>query len=529
MEIQYLKPNVVIEPLVNRWYAWSHLISPLTACLNIANKQINIMESYIDSPEAHQAAAKNIKLLGGPFMDYEEDKTKEIKKLKDETLSISGDYIQLSRALKSLQRMLAECAVGQSLDSLYPKIPDPLKGYVELAYDLSNQPTFRIYEPLLYKSKYYHKKSQSIALWLTENDERPFVFSTPKLDNDNVIHLSITFDSYLIDELSKMKTVPGNVENMADLLDIKPSQMALFKSFFHADPPPKYVSYTGDKVRMRYFGHACILVETEKTSILVDPLISYYGYESTTSRFSDIDLPDKIDYVLITHNHQDHLLFETLLPLRHKVKNVVVPKSNGRLQDPNLKLMLNAIGFNNVLEIGEIESVDFSDGRILGLPFLGEHADLDIQSKLCYHVKFGKFSVLFAADSRVFEPAVYKHIHRIIGDIDVIFLGMECDGAPLSWVYGPLLSESLAWEKDQSRRLNGSNCDNGLSLVDIFNPSEVYVYAMGMEPWLKFISSIKYDEFSNPIIESSQLITTCTDKGIFAERLYGEKELFHTK
>ena len=24
----YLRPNVQIDPLVNQWYAWSHLISP---------------------------------------------------------------------------------------------------------------------------------------------------------------------------------------------------------------------------------------------------------------------------------------------------------------------------------------------------------------------------------------------------------------------------------------------------------------------------------------------------------------------
>ncbi|HSN86611.1 MAG TPA: hypothetical protein VL025_07620 [Thermoanaerobaculia bacterium] len=27
----YLRPNVVAEPLVDHWYAWSHLIPPVTA------------------------------------------------------------------------------------------------------------------------------------------------------------------------------------------------------------------------------------------------------------------------------------------------------------------------------------------------------------------------------------------------------------------------------------------------------------------------------------------------------------------
>ena len=46
-------------------------------------------------------------------------------------------------------------------------------------------------------------------------------------------------------------------------------------------------------------------------SALFDPVLSY-TYESGISRYTYDDLPDRIDYVLVTHNHQDHILFETL-------------------------------------------------------------------------------------------------------------------------------------------------------------------------------------------------------------------------
>ncbi len=83
---------------------------------------------------------------------------------------------------------------------------------------------------------------------------------------------------------------------------------------------------------------------------------------------------------------------------------------------------------------------------------------------------------------------------------------MECDGAPLSWLYGPLLTEELERNKDQSRRLAGSNYEKGITLIDIFHPKETYVYAMGMEPWMKFISTISYTEASNPIVQSNLLV-----------------------
>jgi L-ascorbate metabolism protein UlaG (beta-lactamase superfamily) len=281
---------------------------------------------------------------------------------------------------------------------------------------------------------------------------------------------------------------------------------------------------------MRYFGHACILVETADLTILVDPLISYYGYHSDIDHFSDMDLPEVIDYVLITHNHQDHILFETLLPLRHKIRNIIVPRTcSGRLEDPDLKLMFNYIGFHNVLTIGEMETMEFSDAAITGIPFTGEHSDLNILTKSCYLVKIGEFSLLFLADSRIMEPALYRHIAKKTGDVDVLFLGMECDGAPLSWLYGPLMTKKLTREQDGSRRLSGSDCEKGMSLVDIFQPKETYVYAMGQEPWVEFISSVKYTDESNPIVQSDKLIRLCRQRGIVAERLFGEKELLYEK
>jgi L-ascorbate metabolism protein UlaG (beta-lactamase superfamily) len=281
---------------------------------------------------------------------------------------------------------------------------------------------------------------------------------------------------------------------------------------------------------MRYFGHACILIETRDVTILADPLISYYGYHSDIEHFSDCDLPDVIDYVIITHNHQDHILFETLLPLRHKIRNIIVPSTRGgRLEDPSLKLMFNNIGFHNVVEIDEMETVSFMDTTITGIPFTGEHSDLNIISKSCYLVEIDRFRLLFMADSRILEPALYKHIYDQIGKVDVIFLGMECDGAPLSWLYGPLLTKKIARDQDNTRRLSGSDCSRGMALIDIFKPREVYVYAMGQEPWVEFISSIKYTEESNPIVQSNKLVGICREKGIIAERLYGEKEILYKR
>lgn len=528
--MKYLKPNVVIEPLVDKWFAWSHLISPTTAAFNIKERHLKIMNSYISAPQIHAAAVKNPSMLGGPFMDLGKPRVKEIQALRETTLHKQKELLELADAIREVQKMLDEHEKGYSLEALYEKIPEALSGYVELVYDLDHNPSIRFYEPLLYNSKFYKPESQSFALWLTNNDERPFVLSTPRLESEDVIHVDVPFNHEAVDLLSQMKRNSGDTAHLRKLLNIPDEKVELFDSFFTDQVPKPYAPYTGDKVRMRYFGHACVLVETEEVSILVDPVVSYYGYPHGVERFSDMDLPEEIDYVLLTHNHQDHILFETLIPLRHRVKNFVVPKTtSGALQDPNVKLMLNAIGFDNVLEVGDLEQLTFEDCTITGLPFIGEHADLNIQSKLCHHVNFGEFSMLFLADSCNVDAKLYQHVQKMIGDIDVILLGMECEGAPLSWLYGPLSRKEISREADRSRTLSGSNFERGKNLVDVFNPKEVYVYAMGMEPWIEFISSKRYTDEDHPIIQSNMLVDYCRNNGLTAERLYGEKELFYEK
>ena len=135
-------------------------------------------------------------------------------------------------------------------------------------------------------------------------------------------------------------------------------------------------------------------------------------------------------------------------------------------------------------------------------------------------------SFVCAADSNNLEPRLYEHVHDAFGDVDVMFLGMECDGAPLSWVYGPLLTQAMERKADQSRRLNGSDFEKAYDLVRRFNCGSVYVYAMGQEPWLNHIMCLRYTEKSPQIVESNKLLEECRRAGIPAQRLFGKKELF---
>lgn len=521
----YLRPNVQVEPLVDKWYAWSHLVPPATAARNITERHLKIMESYINAPQIHANAVKNVKLLGGPFIDYGGKRVDEIRALRDKTKADRKLQIQLSDSIGQLDALLRANAKGFSLQPMYERVPEPLRGYVELVYDLNNNPSFRLIESLLYRSKYYCREAQSIALSIVTSDDRPFVLSTPRLESANCIELSIPFDDNRIDWLFQLKTDAQPWDEIVSRFEVPVSKHEFFRSMFTEQREEQAERYNGTGVRWRYFGHACVLLETSQVSMLFDPVLSY-TYESEVSRYTYADLPSRIDFAVITHGHQDHVLFETLIQIRHKVDTFIVPASGtGALQDPSLKLLLKQMGCRNVIEVSDFDTIDIPGGQVTVLPFLGEHSDLNIPSKQAYLIRVGPHALLFAADSCNIEPALYHHIHREIGDIDVLFLGMECDGAPLTWLYGPLLTSTIERGIDESRRLAGSNYQQAMDIVERFHCKEAYVYAMGQEPWLNYVMSIKYSAESRPITESNKVIQQCRALGMTAERLFGEKEI----
>ncbi len=521
----YLRPNIKMEPLIWGWYAWPYLIPPSTASCNIVERHLKIMQSYVQNPQIHAQAVKDPELLGGPFIDLDGKKVEEIKNLISQTKKDCEDLIILNDSLKKLDIFLQSECQGDSLEDVYSKIPDSLRGLVELVYDLNNHPSIRLIEPLIYK-RYYSSNYQTIVLSEINSDFRKFILSTPRVLEEG-ININTAFSNPILDKLFKMREFPGDIKEIQESLKIPKEKESIFKSFF-TDIPPKLKEdreYTQDGVRIRYFGHACILVQTKSVSILFDPVISYLTDDNSVSRYTLADLPDYIDYVIITHNHQDHFMFETLIQLRHKIGTIIFPSNcGGALQDPSMKLILQYTGFNSLIELKEMEVIELEDGKIIALPFLGEHANLNIHTKLSYCLNLGNKNIMFAADSNNPDPHLYDYLVQFLGPIDMLFLGMECDGAPLTWMYGPLLTQQLKRSYNDNRTLSGSNFEQAWSIVQKLKCNEVYIYAMGQEPWLNYIMALKYSEDSPQIVESNKLVSECIKNGIKSERLFGKKE-----
>ena len=525
----YLKPNVQVDPLFNGWFAWNLLIPPVTAAFNTRDRHLKSMMSFVNAPAMHAAALKNPAMKGGAFIDAQAKDVPHIRQLIEQTQGAGGDLLVLAKALTELGKMLQEKAKGQPMESLYALVPEPLQGYVELLYDMNHAPSFRVLESLLYRSKFYAEHLQSVSLSLTTDDRsRPFILSTPHLPQDGSVVLDVRFRDTRLDALFRMKRTPRPFEEIAELLrDVVPDVNSL-RQFFTETPPAPAVAYTGPGMRVRYFGHASMLIEANGVSVLTDPILSYQ-YPTSLDRFTMADLPEKIDYVLLSHSHHDHVHFETLLQLRHMIGHIVVPRNaDGLPQDPSLFLALKHTGFDNLIEVRDMDEIPIDGGRIHCLPFLGEHHDLLVQSKSAYKVDMQGKSVLCIADSSNIDPKLAHNIRRHVGGADLLFTGMECEGAPASWIYGPLFTKPLTREVDQSRRARGSYAHEALSLSESFGVTGAYTYAMGQEPWLSHILDNELDDESVSMQQVAIFLGQCKERGIDAAHLFATREFILT-
>lgn len=85
-----------------------------------------------------------------------------------------------------------------------------------------------------------------------------------------------------------------------------------------------------------WFGHSSYLLSLHGTSVLVDPTFctaapfSFVNKPfSGTDAYLPEDMPDHIDYLMITHDHYDHLDYKTILRLKDRVDRVVCPLGVG--------------------------------------------------------------------------------------------------------------------------------------------------------------------------------------------------------
>ena len=84
-----------------------------------------------------------------------------------------------------------------------------------------------------------------------------------------------------------------------------------------------------------WFGHSSYLIQIDGKRILVDPVFCMASPVSfvnkpfpATYAYQPNDMPD-IDYLIITHDHWDHLDYQTIMQLKDRIGKIICPLGVG--------------------------------------------------------------------------------------------------------------------------------------------------------------------------------------------------------
>ena len=142
-------------------------------------------------------------------------------------------------------------------------------------------------------------------------------------------------------------------------------------SFPLANNDPKFLQENRTQKTLTWIGHASFLIQLDGINILTDPHLTeraspivFAGPSRTTPPGLAIeDLPE-IDVIVISHNHYDHLDYQTILKITRKQINrqplVLVPLK--------LKKLLKSFGARNVKELDWWDTTTFKNLNIHSVP-----------------------------------------------------------------------------------------------------------------------------------------------------------------
>src|SRR5580658_3510467 len=121
-EPRFLRSNVNVEPLADRFYATLNTVAPVQAAMNLAFLQLPMLESYVKSPQVHINASRNPQLRGGFFVDIEAARTREVRDLVTRLKRDRTELLRLAAAVAEADEVVRQGATGFDLRPLYPKL-----------------------------------------------------------------------------------------------------------------------------------------------------------------------------------------------------------------------------------------------------------------------------------------------------------------------------------------------------------------------------------------------------------------------
>lgn len=176
--------------------------------------------------------------------------------------------------------------------------------------------------------------------------------------------------------------------------------------------------------QVHFVNHATIYVRTSQGAFVTDPLwslraspVQWAGPKRVRPPGVQLEALPKLDFVLVSHNHYDHLDEDSLMRLKQKYD----PQFFVALGDGAL---LKKRGITKVTEMDWFQSAKVGEFEIIYVPaqHWSARGVLDRNESLWggYIVRSQGKQIYFAGDSG-YGP-VFKDIHTRYGDMDISFL-----------------------------------------------------------------------------------------------------------
>jgi len=203
---------------------------------------------------------------------------------------------------------------------------------------------------------------------------------------------------------------------------------------------------TDSLVRITWFGHSAFLLEMEGKNILLDPMLGEYTGPHPwlgPSRFSngipiEIEQLPQIDAVVYSHDHYDHLDYESVLKLKDKVKQFFVPLGVGsHLEAWDVeKNKIHELNWWDEILLDELQFVCAPARHFSGRGILDRNSTMWAS----WIIKSENFSIYFSGDSG-YGPH-FKEIGEKYGHFD--FAMLECGQYDKRWESVHMMPEQTA-------------------------------------------------------------------------------------
>lgn len=239
---------------------------------------------------------------------------------------------------------------------------------------------------------------------------------------------------------------------------------------------------------MVWFGHSSYYIQLNGKRFLIDPVFSGYAspfsFANKAFKGTDVykseDFPE-IDYLIISHDHYDHLDYHTVLELKDRIKHVVCGLGIGQ------HFEYWGYDTSKITELDWHDGIELGDGMSLTATPARHYSGRGLKRNqtlwASYVLKADDYKVYIGGDSG--HDSFFKEIGDQYGPFDMVIL--EQGQYNKDWSYIHLLPEEVF---QTASELKGSK------IFPVHNSK----FALAVHPWNEPLNEITKGDHDIPVI-----------------------------